>query len=225
MANLSIYGVGAWPMQDDAGLKRMLGLPSIYELFQTLVGAKRSRQWRADNCWKFHSGEKIVDIGCGPGVMVDYLPPAATFLGIDINPDYIHQARRRYGDRGQFLVGTVDDFVDDSRFASADVVTCNGLLHHLDDEAALNVLRFAKRILKPSGRLVCVEPVFLLHQGTLSKWIMSRDRGRAIRDEQQWKQLVSQVFCQFSTSIMTGLIRIPYVHIYIECQKETNSSQ
>jgi hypothetical protein len=71
----------------------------------------------------------------------------------------------------------------------------------------------------PTGRLVCFEPTFLVYQGRISRWIMSRDRGRNIRTEEEWKVLVSSVFDSFAISIVTNILRIPYIYIIIECQK------
>jgi hypothetical protein len=64
--------------------------------------------------------------------------------------------------------------------------------------------------------MVCLEPSFLLRQAPVSRWLLSRDRGRNVRSEQQWKALVRQVFPDAETHVLTGLIRIPYTHIVIE---------
>lgn len=213
-------------MQDDSGLKRILSDSLVYERFQDFVGAKSVRKWLAVNYWRLQGGEKVVDIGCGPGVVLDYLPGTVRYVGFDISKPYIESARRRYGQRGTFLVGTAEEFVSapDDRMKGADVVLCNGLLHHLDDVETLHVLELAKQILLPTGRLVCFEPVFLAHQGYFSKWVMSRDRGRNVRTEQGWKNLVGRVFSRFSTSILTGLAKIPYIYIVIECQTKADEN-
>jgi SAM-dependent methyltransferase len=145
-------------------------------------------------------------------------------VGFDISEEYIASAKTKYEKRGVFLVGTAEQFLaaPDKQLNEADLVLCNGLLHHLEDREVINVLQLAKQILKPAGRLVCLEPVFLIHQGPLSKWIMSRDRGRNIRTEAQWKNLINQVFSCASTNIATKLIRIPYVHMIMECRRNGN---
>ena len=100
------------------------------------------------------------------------------------------------------------------------MVLCNGLLHHLPDDEVIEVLELSKRIMKLNGRLVCLEAAYLAHQTRLSKWIVSTDRGRFVRSEQEWKDLLSRAFNNYSTWILTGLIRIPYTHIVIECVNE-----
>lgn len=49
----------------------------------------------------FRPGMVVVDIGCGPGYPVKWLP-GADYHGFDISSTYIAYARSRYGDRGEF---------------------------------------------------------------------------------------------------------------------------
>jgi len=74
--------------------------------------------------------------------------------------------------------------------------------------------------LAPHGRLVCLESCFLLRQAPLSRWLVSRDRGKNVRYEYEWKALVAKVFERFETHILTGHIRIPYTLIVIEAYDE-----
>lgn len=209
-------------MQDDSFLKSVLTIPWAYELFQNILGARGGKRWLAKKYWRLNGKEKVVDIGCGPGSILDYLPKDIEYVGFDISESCIREARRRFGERGLFIVGAARDFLPeaDIRLCDADLVMCNGVLHHLDDSEVIEVLELSKRILKPNGRLVCIEPTFLILQGWFSKWLISRDRGRNVRYEQQWKEIISKVFDFFSTNIVTGLIRIPYIHIIIECLKK-----
>ena len=45
---------------------------------------------------------------CGPGVLVEYLP-GVDYTGTDPSEAYIGSRATRYGDRGRFFVGRVDD--------------------------------------------------------------------------------------------------------------------
>ena len=213
--------------QDDSGLKRLLTNPRFYELFQKFLGGDNAKKWLVKNVWAPRSGDVIVDIGCGSGNILEYLPPDIEYLGIDTSEEYIRSARRRFAAGGTFFLGTAQDFVNqnNSYFGSADLVLCNGLLHHLSDCEALEVLELSKRIMKSDGRLVCLEATFLARQTRLSRWILNRDRGKHIRSEQEWKNLIGQAFESYSTHILTGLIRIPYTHIVIECLNSRPSAK
>ena len=208
-------------MQDDSGLRGILSSSYIYEAFQNLVGVKYARKWLAKNYWELSGGEKIVDIGCGSGATLDILPPDVNYVGFDSSKNYIAAAQQRFDKRATFIVSTARQLLErpDPRLNDADLILCNGILHHLDDEEVVDVLKLAKQILTVKGRLVCFEPTYLAHQGFLSEWLMSKDRGRNVRLESNWKQLASSVFEVCHTSIATNLYRVPYLHIIILCQK------
>jgi 2-polyprenyl-3-methyl-5-hydroxy-6-metoxy-1,4-benzoquinol methylase len=208
-------------MYKDNGFRRMLSVPWIYEQFQNLTGAVQARRWMAENYWRLKGGEKVVDVGCGPGVIFNSLPKGITYLGFDISERYIRKAQELYGTQATFLVSSVGELLKkpDERFKNADLVICNGLLHHLSDEESLEVLHFAYMALKPGGRLVCEEPSFLIKQHWPSRFVMGLDRGNHVRNEREWKALVGQVFKTFTTDISTAQTYIPYVHIIIECRK------
>jgi hypothetical protein len=94
-----------------------------------------------------------------------------------------------------------------------------GVLHHLDDEDAAYCIRFAYDALKKEGRFVDHEPCWIPNQGAISKYIMSTDRGRNIRTEQQYRQLAASAFRRVDTRVDMKPMRIPYVTIVLECEK------
>lgn len=210
-------------MQDDRGIKRIFTLSWAYILFQRLVGAANSRRWVSEHFWRAQPGQKIVDIGCGPGSIVHLLPEGVRYAGFDISEEYIADARSRYaGDQYKtFLVGVAEDFVEHLpvQMQGADLVIINGLLHHLDDGEALTALKLAREALAPDGRLVCMEGCFLLSQSPFARWVLKQDRGQNVRTEPEWKALVAKVFDRAETYILTGLLRIPYTLIVIETQR------
>lgn len=207
-------------MQDDTGLRRALTGAWTYDVFQHIVGAHRLRRWLVNDVWRVQPDDTIVDVGCGTGKVVEYLPACSRYVGIDISAPYIERARRRYGQRAEFVLGTART-VDPSMLPRADLVTTTGLLHHLDDKEARDVFRFAARVLRPGGRVVCVEPTFLAHQTAASQWWMRRDRGRNVRRDDEWGQLARPWFPCATVRVVTGLLRVPYIHVVIEGQFES----
>jgi SAM-dependent methyltransferase len=205
-------------MQSNSGLLRWLKTPFLYNLFQGVVGGNALRRGIIRNHVRARPGDKVIDIGCGPAQALQSLP-GVEYLGFDIDPDYIAFARRTYGDKGTFVVANTQSLRGDSRFKDADVVIAVSVLHHLDDEEAADCIRFAYDALKRGGRLVCHDACWIPNQGAFSKWIMSSDRGRNIRTEEQFRQLAGKVFKNVHAWVDTKPMRIPYVTIVLECEK------
>ena len=205
-------------MQSDSGLLRWLKVPFLYNVFQAAVGGNALRRKLIQNHVRARSGDKVIDIGCGPAQALQSLPDVE-YLGLDIDPDYIAFARRTYGGKGTFVVGDTRFLRGDSRFKDADIVIAVSVLHHLDDEEAADCIRFAYDALKRGGRLICHDACWIPNQGALSRYIMSTDRGRNIRTEQQYRQLAAKVFRNVHTWVDTKPMRIPYVTIVLECEK------
>ena len=202
-------------MQTNTGLRSVLKAPSIYSAFQDLIGARRARSWLIKTYLSQIEGKKVVDIGCGPGDILLSLPPIE-YVGIDISPEYIQQARTTFGTKGTFLVGDTEACLNEPSVYGADIVTCFGVMHHLDDGQTEQALAFARKILAPGGRFFGYEPCFLEYQSKISRFVMNQDRGRNIRLEREWKALMFSSFPRSSTTVLTGLIRIPYTHIVLE---------
>jgi SAM-dependent methyltransferase len=138
-------------MHVNSGIRSILELPAVYRLAMRLFGSEAHTKWLIDQVLAVREGDKMVDIGCGTGDILRHLP-RVDYLGCDVNKAYIEAANRRYGDRGVFLLGTVEDWARDRRTHGADLVLAKGVLHHVDDGEVRRLLHFARSILKPSGR-------------------------------------------------------------------------
>jgi len=202
--------------QIDSGVRRVLALPWLYSVFQNAVGARRLRRWVLTELWQVRPGMRLVDIGCGPGDILSELPEV-DYVGVDISEAYIARAARTHGPRGTFVAGTSTTLRNVSAAQQSDLVACIGVLHHLDDTELHQLLEDAYALLKPNGRFVALEPTYLRHQSATAKWIMSQDRGQSIRTEAGWRSaLALSSFKSYETTVVTGLLRLPYTHIVLE---------
>lgn len=205
-------------MERNSGLQRWLKVPCLYNLLQDAIGGNALRRNVIQNHVRAKTGDKIIDIGCGPAQILPWLPEVE-YLGFDVNPSYIASAKRTHGIKGTFVVGDTKSLWDDRRFRDADIVIGLGILHHLDDGDAEHCIGFAYRALKPTGRFVCLDACWIANQGFLSKYVMSRDRGQNVRTERAYRDLAATVFKKVDAWVDTKPMRIPYVTVVLECQK------
>lgn len=103
-------------------------------------------------------GGAVLDVGCGPGVVVDELVRGAKceFWGVDVSQQMISRAAQRYAGWPDvhFAVGRVEDL--DFPSESFDAVLSMGVLEYLADTAS--AAREMYRVLKPGGTLIVTLP-------------------------------------------------------------------
>lgn len=104
-------------------------------------------------------GEQIVDIGCGPGLLVVDLASRVgdfgTVVGIDSSPAMIELATRRCAGVGNAELRQGDATKLDLGDESMDVAICTQVLLYVDDFAAAITEMY--RVLKPGGRVYILE--------------------------------------------------------------------
>jgi SAM-dependent methyltransferase len=194
-----------------------LRLPQLYNLLQRLVGGGRDRAAFVRTHVVFRPEEKVVDVGCGTGSALDFLP-WVNYFGFDPNPHYIAVAQSRYGDRGQFLCGHAASPRVQELTQDADVFLSLGVLHHLTDQQIREVLRLAQACLRPSGRFIFYEPCFSANDYLLGRIFMSLDRGGNIKTDRAWRALLSEHFATLEEHIRRPVYLLRYTIQTVICR-------
>jgi ubiquinone/menaquinone biosynthesis C-methylase UbiE len=204
--------------QINKGLRSVLSISSFYTLFQRLVGANSAYSIFSQNYIRSVVGDRILDIGCGPADILAYLPEVE-YVGFDASDKYINTAKKRYGNKGSFIRGLVS--ANNLEYQSYfNIVLVMGVLHHLSDPEVKHLFELAHTVLKPKGRLICIEPCFVDNQSHCARWIISKDRGQNVRNKEDYLLLASNSFPNISCNIRHDLLRIPYTHVIMECIKD-----
>lgn len=199
------------------GLRRILARPAIYDLFQRIMGAHRTRQVFVREYVRPEVHEKILDIGCGTGEILRHLP-SVTYYGLDISPDYIKAAQQYYGHRGRFLCGRIGPELLKT-LPVLDKVIVNCVMHHMDDADVDELLKFARLSLRSKGRLIVMEPCFPVDgQSMIARWLIKNDRGQHVRSPRDYEALAAESFSQIGTHVRHDLLRIPYTHLIMICE-------
>lgn len=122
-------------------------------------------------------GGKILDVGCGEGLLQKYLGTAAysRYLGIDISRDAISRAVSRADERTTFVCADLRQYTPEGSF---DAVVFSEVLYYVDDP--LQVMESYVRCLERDGIVI------------LS--IFSSARGNAIwRQVKDWYRVMDEV--------------------------------
>ena len=200
--------------QITTGLRAVLSSPIVYSSFQALMGAHRFRTNFTREFVRPSPGMRLLDIGCGPADILAYLP-GVEYWGFDISPAYIAKAKDAFGDRGSFHCKHLEQ-ADLQGLPRFDVVLAIGLLHHLDDPVAHEVLGLARAALKPGGRLLTVDPCLDPSQNPVARFLVRNDRGQNVRTREGYESLAAAVFGRVDAKVRHQAW-IPYTHCIMEC--------
>jgi len=201
--------------QIDHGLRRLLSRAKGYNLLQGILGAGRVRRALAKDYIQAEPGMKVLDIGCGTGGILEYLPEV-DYLGFDMNPDYVEAAAKRFGPGNRFICANVNEVPAEAE-GSFDRILALGLLHHLEDREVVNLMKLAHRLLAPGGRLVTLDSCYRDHQPAVARFLIDRDRGQNTRTAHGYTELAEQVFPEVASFLREDLLRVPYTHIVLCC--------
>ena len=169
--------------------------------------------------WGDHSGQTVLDYGCGPGDDLTGLAlfsNAAKLIGLDVSATALALTARRLAlhgiDPDTVLLQQVRDGLPDVPLsdASVDYVNCGGVLHHTSHPERL--LRELRRVLRPDGR------AFVMVYNSDSIWVhlyvayekMLHDRAyEALSLDEAFRRLTDGADCpisrHYSAAGMTAL--------------------
>jgi SAM-dependent methyltransferase len=197
--------------QITTGVFGFLAFPFVYDSFQGLIGAKKFRKAYLLSYVQPRNNFRILDIGCGTGEILNFLPESIEYYGYDLSPEYISAAQRRYHSRGRWYCSSVSDMrLED--FGTFDVVMANGVFHHLDDEEARKLAEVAFRALKKGGRFCSFDGCYTRRQNPIARFLISRDRGKNVRIANEYRDLLTPYFDSVHLTIRHDMLRVPYTH-------------
>jgi ubiquinone/menaquinone biosynthesis C-methylase UbiE len=181
------------------------------------LGANKGLARYANEVIRAEAGMKVLDVGCGPADILAYLP-AVDYTGIDLNVKHIEFAQCRYADRGRFIIGNASDDLNQQEGAF-DLVIVSGLLHHLTDSECLVLFASLRRLLKPGGRIVTIDNVWLPQQRFVARTLIGMDSGLNVRTPDGYLRLLDNSAFEVESRIYHDLSRVPYDHFCMTARK------
>jgi cyclopropane fatty-acyl-phospholipid synthase-like methyltransferase len=198
-------------------IRPILNRPFFYEFYHRLIGANYRSRVLVSDYIRPQPGDRILDIGCGPGNMVPFLP-RGKYVGVDANQSYIDAARERYGERGEFVCERVSHH-SVRELGEFDIVLALGLVHHLEDDEGRDLFRLGYTALRPGGRMITNDGCYTDRQSAAKRYLLSRDRGQFVRTQQEYEDLAHTWFKEVHAHIREDVLRIPYTHLILECTR------
>jgi SAM-dependent methyltransferase len=130
-----------WVGHQGSRYHREVAIPALLELLQP------------------RAGERILDIGCGQGVLAPYLAAhGASYTGLDASARLIALARRRHANSGKFLVADAAGLAQVPTLRPSSFDACVFLLSIQDMAPLSEIIASAARMLNEKGRLVLLLP-------------------------------------------------------------------
>lgn len=113
---------------------------------------------------------KILDVGCGTGVLQQYLRRSGyqKYLGVDISSEAINEANQFTDDKTEFLSCNVEDYIAEDKF---DIIVFNECLYYFD--SPLEILKKYNQYLTPNGK--CIISMYGDDDAVVNCWNMISD--------------------------------------------------
>jgi SAM-dependent methyltransferase len=200
-------------------VKHIFAVPALYQLYQEAGGFFGARVKAIADYLPFPRGARVIDIGCGPGHIVEHLPGWIDYVGLDIDEASIAFARNRFGNRGRFEARLFDAAAA-AELGPADVVMMNGVMHHIGDEDLAATLGHIRSALKPGGVLFTLDGAYRPGQSRVAKWLLDHDRGVHVRDADGYRRLLDAQFSDVAMHVRDDISRIPYTFAIGVARKE-----
>ncbi|MCC5993131.1 MAG: class I SAM-dependent methyltransferase [Rhodobacteraceae bacterium] len=157
--------------------------PRLWLLAQRLIGGTPDKQAILRN--QYQGEKRVVEIGCSIGNVARILlgQPDLSYLGLDIDEGALAFARQWYAKHPAF--GFANRSFQDlaAEGAEFDLVCVTGVLHHVPDNVAQQMLDGARAVLAPSGRVLMFDPIPLrAGDGPVYGLIHRLEQGEYLRD-------------------------------------------
>jgi SAM-dependent methyltransferase len=181
--------------------QRVLGHPFVYNHVRPwIVGGVDMNPVYA----RLEAGpdDVIVDVGCGTGDALHYLPRFKAYYGFDVDPVAIEFARGKAAGRPNVSYEARPLGPEDLAAIQPSLVILAGLLHHMDDAQATKLLAMFAGT-SSIRRIVTQDPVYLPGEH-VSNLVARLDRGKFVRREDGYRELVAQAGLQLESA---GVIR------------------
>ncbi len=190
--------------------------PIVYKVFQMIMSGTSFRK-KIIKKNILSKKVKILDIGCGPAEILNYLPNSE-YYGFDIDRRSIIYARKKYKSKNHHFFCKRFVKKDLRNLPKVDFVILFGIIHHLNDVEVNKILNLCKFAMKKNAKLLTEDPIYVSKQNLIAKYIINHDRGINVRTKNEYLKLVRKNFKSIRSEIIHQNF-IPYTWFSMKCKK------
>lgn len=202
---------------------KILSIPICYDLFQTSVGSVKFRKkYVYDNVSKMNF-DSVIDLGCGTASTIDLIPKNVSYLGVDVSEKYLEKARTKTKDRRAILVNADianPEWTKTDLNMKKTLGLALGIYHHVNDDQLNRTIGNLSATLEPGSTVISLDPVIDQKTTKMARWFAKNDRGRYLRDPDQYAQLFSEHGFSIKITITRNDFRIPYDLLLLSATKK-----
>ena len=178
--------------ENKAEMQKLLSqsrFPSLWMIFQFIIGGTVDK--RKLCMLKYENQKRILEVGCSLGNIASAFKKCpADYTGVDIDPIVINYANKKFCSLSNFHFHCIDiGIIDlDHKF---DYIILAGVLHHIDDKTAGDIIRSVESLSEDLATIVIVDPLLPQHD---DPWLVRNftklERGQYLRDDHHIKKLI-----------------------------------
>lgn len=203
-------------------MKSILKHHFFYNLYQNLIGCRSFLKRYVETFILAEinnkNSVKILDIGCGTGNIVPFIPDKCEYTGVDSSENYINYLTRKYSHKKNFnfIAKNVKDSLGiNSKY---DVIISEALVSSLDDNNFEILLSAMKKNLKDGGKIIISDMNYKDNYCAFEKFLLKNERGKYIRGQEDYKRIIEKHFSIEKITELKKVYRIPYHKIVFECR-------
>jgi len=188
-------------------IRRVLASPFAYRTHMKLLGGRSIKAAILRRHLNVAPQSNLLDVGCGPAPDRDLLGPVR-WTGVDMEEHYVEYVRRHLRANDRVILGDVST-IRTLLGETFEVVLLSGVLHHLDDDKASQLLSDCLDVLSDNGYILTIDPVRIPGKSRLERFLINMDRGEYIRSEKGYYDLVPSKFGSFESHVYPDLGWLP----------------
>ena len=185
--------------QKTTGIYKILSFFLFYRLTQIIMSGVSFRNNFAKNVIKSENNY-ILDIGCGTADILESIPNNH-YYGFDISKNYINYAKNKFFSKNYYFFNKKFNKNTIKKLPKFDFIILFGILHHLSNIEIENLFFNIKKVLKNNSIILIVDPVLIKKQNIISKLLIKLDRGKNIKNFNEYNTTLKKYFRKISYKI------------------------